>query len=107
MPLRFALVLLCLLAALVPAPSPAQSPAAGAICGERAALVARLRDNYGETRRGYGLQRGTSVVEVFASEETGSWTILLTSPDGVACLMAAGEHWAPVAEPAGSNDTRL
>jgi hypothetical protein len=30
------------------------------------------------------------LVELFASPETGSWTILVTRPDGVTCLLAAG-----------------
>jgi hypothetical protein len=38
-----------------------------------------------------GLAQGRGVVEMFASEKTGSWTILLTSPQGTTCLMAAGE----------------
>ncbi len=38
-----------------------------------------------------GLAEGRGVVELYASEETGSWTILMTRPQGIACLMAAGQ----------------
>ncbi|HKK35295.1 MAG TPA: hypothetical protein VJ994_03300 [Paracoccaceae bacterium] len=89
-----------LLAGVVAAPSARADLAGDAVCGERAAVVKRLRDAYGETRRGYGLQRGASVIEVYASAETGSWTILVTTPDGVACLVAAGQSWAPTPEDA-------
>lgn len=91
---------LCLsLGILAAVPAAAQTPGgpAGAMCGARDAVIARLQTKYGETRQGYGLQRGASVVEVFASDATGSWTILLTTPNGVSCLVAAGEHWAPIA----------
>ena len=63
-------------------------------CGERGQIISRLEGKYGETQRGYGLQRGEAVVEVYASEATGTWTILLSMPNGLACLMAAGENWA-------------
>ena len=45
-----------------------------------------------------GLQRGSAVVEVYASGDTGSWTILLSTPNGLACLLAAGQNWAPTPE---------
>ncbi len=49
------------------------------VCGERAAIVAQLERKYGETRRSIGLQQGHAVVEVYASDKTGSWTILVTN----------------------------
>lgn len=33
------------------------------------------------------------VVEIYASDETGSWTILVTDSRGVSCLLAAGESF--------------
>jgi hypothetical protein len=61
------------------------------VCGKRDAIVAQLERKYGETRRSVGLQQGRAVVEVYASEKTGSWTILVTGTDGKSCLMAAGD----------------
>ncbi len=61
------------------------------VCGEREAIVAQLERKYGETRRSFGLQQGRAVVEVYASEKTGSWTILVTDTAGKSCLMATGE----------------
>ncbi|MEM6621204.1 MAG: hypothetical protein AAF674_03180 [Pseudomonadota bacterium] len=61
------------------------------VCGQRDKIIAQLEMKYGETRRSVGLQEGRGLVEVFASEETGSWTILVTDPRGMSCLMAAGE----------------
>ena len=50
-------------------------------------------------------QQAAPVIEVFASEETGSWTILLTSPQGLTCLMAAGEAYETDPEQAAGNPT--
>lgn len=61
------------------------------VCGKRDAIIKQLEAKYGETRRSIGLQEGRGVVEVYASEKTGSWTILVTDPRGRSCLMAAGE----------------
>lgn len=77
-----------LTAALAAAGGPAS---AQMICGERSAVVAELESRYGETRRSIGLEQGRGVVEVYASEETGSWTILVTNTAGRTCLIAAGE----------------
>ncbi len=62
-------------------------------CGERTAIIERLASKYGEQRQATGLNNSSNLIEVFSSVETGSWTILMTSPEGRTCLIAAGEHW--------------
>lgn len=61
------------------------------VCGKRDDIISQLERKYGETRRSVGVQQGRGVVEIFASAKTGSWTILVTDPRGMSCLMAAGE----------------
>ena len=61
------------------------------VCGARGEIIAQLEKKYGETRRSVGLQQGRGVVEIYASKNTGSWTILVTDTRGKSCLMAAGE----------------
>ena len=39
-----------------------------------------------------GLASNGSIVELTKSDK-GTWTILLTNPRGVTCLIAAGEYW--------------
>ena len=72
-------------------PAGAQMARPQMVCGKRTDMVRQLGEKYGESRRSLGLSGARGVVEIFASEATGSWTILLTSPQGTACLMAAGE----------------
>ena len=62
-------------------------------CAPRAEMVERLSARFGETRRGIGLARGNRILEVFASDDSGSWTVVVTLPDGRACLLAAGRAW--------------
>jgi len=73
----------------VAAPSFAQ----GASCASRTMIVDRLSKKYGETRQSAGLNQNNGMVEVFASDDTGTWTILVTMPNGTSCLMAAGKAW--------------
>lgn len=70
---------------------------AQSLCGTREAVVDMLGSRYGETVRSVGLAGGDRIVEVFASEETGSWTILVTNAAGVACLVASGQHYQRIA----------
>jgi len=62
-------------------------------CGPRDDVVGRLSSTYGETRRGIGLGTQNRVVEVFASDTSGTWTITVTMPDGRMCLLASGQSW--------------
>lgn len=78
----------------------------GRNCAPRPVVIERLADTYGETRQSIGLGAQGVVVEVFASHQTGSWTITATLPDGVTCLVASGEGFETLAEvlPAPGND---
>lgn len=68
-------------------------------CGPRPDVLQRLAETYGETRRGIGMARQGTVMEVFASDDTGTWTITVTLPNGLTCLVAAGEAYETLAEP--------
>ena len=68
-------------------------------CAERTMVVKRLEERYGETLRSMGLQQSTGLVEIYSSETTGTWTILMTRPDGTTCLLAAGQLWEQDARP--------
>jgi hypothetical protein len=65
---------------------------ANPVCGDRTMLIRTLSDRYHEAPKSMGLSADGAVVEILAST-AGSWTILITRPDGLACLMASGESW--------------
>jgi hypothetical protein len=70
-------------------------------CGPHEQLVKVLADQYKEDPVGIGLAQPGQVLEVFASSN-GSWTMVMTMPDGKACLIAAGDNWEMVAKIKGS-----
>lgn len=62
-------------------------------CADHASVVDRLETIYGEGRQAMGLGANNTVIEVYASAETGSWTITVTQPGGPTCLVAAGQSF--------------
>jgi hypothetical protein len=73
--------------------------AQGQNCGARTAVIERLAERYGESRQSIGMAPQGRVVEVFASLETGTWTITVTMPDGMTCLVASGQSFENLGEP--------
>jgi len=67
-------------------------------CAPRDRVVDRLSGKYGETRQSMGLGSNNAVVEVFASDSTGTWTITVTMPNGVTCLVASGQGFELLSE---------
>lgn len=60
-------------------------------CGDYQLVKQRLGDQYSEKSKMMGLGANNMVFEVYASDKTGSWTIIAVRPDGFTCLMAAGQ----------------
>ena len=71
---------------------------AHAICGERNKVVANLEKIYSETPVSMGLESNGGVIEILVSP-SGSFTIILMWPNGVSCVMAAGEGWEYLPKP--------
>ena len=91
---------LILAAGVILAALPAVAQQMSMMCLARADVVARLAETYGEVQQFMALSNGPGdMVEMFGNPETGSWTLLLTSPQGVSCLMAAGAMWEAVTPP--------
>ena len=70
--------------------------AAYAACAQRDIVVERLKSRYDESFAAGGLQTSSSsatLVEVWASEETGTFTVMLTSASGLTCVVATGTGW--------------
>ncbi|MCF3935045.1 hypothetical protein L1787_16700 [Acuticoccus sp. M5D2P5] len=78
--------------------------AARTVCKDRNEIVEILSRKFGETQRSFGLQSNRQILELYASPN-GSWTALITLPNGRSCVLGAGEGWtevppAPIGEPA-------
>lgn len=87
-------LILAAFAALLAVPAPAQ----GRNCQLHAIVVERLAQGHGETRRSFGLTGLGQLVEVFASDASGTWTITVTSPAGLTCLIASGTSFETLAQ---------
>ncbi|MEM7752029.1 MAG: hypothetical protein AAF230_01380 [Pseudomonadota bacterium] len=79
--------------------APLSASAQGQNCGNRELVVERLTTKYGESRQSIGMAPKGRVIEVFASHETGTWTITMTMPNGITCLVASGQSYETLDEP--------
>ena len=67
-------------------------------CVQREKLVHNLAEKYNEKQTAIGREAAggkSRMVEVFVSS-TGSFTILLSYPNGVSCVAASGEGWRQI-----------
>jgi len=65
------------------------------VCSERTKFVDQLSVTYAENTVGLGLVNDGSVLEILVSKN-GSWTILVTKPNGISCVVATGEAWEKI-----------
>ncbi len=76
------------LAAILFAPAAAAKP----VCGSHQSVSEKLKKSYTEAPISMGVTSAGAIVEVFASPK-GSWTLVVTRPNGMSCLIAAGQDW--------------
>lgn len=74
-------------------------------CSTHDLVVERLASGYGESRQSIGLGADGTMVEVFASIETGTWTITVTAAGGPTCLVASGASYQYLAEALPNTDS--
>ena len=72
-------------------------------CAPHADMLSVLAKQYGEAPQAIGIVNGNTVLEVLSSK-TGSFTVLVTRPDGVACILAAGQDFEEVPDHLASLD---
>ncbi len=78
------------LALLSGAPAPA---AALSVCATHTEVVKQLDARHAEAPVAMGMAANGGIVEVFSTGDGSTWTMVITMPDGVTCLIAAGEAW--------------
>lgn len=84
--MRFIFTLL--LVAIFLAPTAEAQP----ICGPHKMISENLKKKFTETPKSMGVTNSGSIVEVYLSPK-GSWTLVMTQPNGMSCLIAAGQDW--------------
>ncbi len=62
-------------------------------CNARDDILELLAKKYGEARIAAGVSNTGGLVEVLTNFESGAWTIIVSKPNGISCMVAAGEGW--------------
>ena len=86
-----AVVLALLLAVRAPA-------SAAPICVTHKNVVEQLANGFSEVPIAIALTRDGNVIEVFSGGDRATWTIVMTRPDGMSCLVASGDSWENLPE---------
>jgi len=73
----------------------APAEAEAVVCMKHKTLVSYLTERFDETPRALGLVESRNVMEVYVSKK-GTWTIVMTTVQGVACIVAAGDTWEDI-----------
>jgi hypothetical protein len=66
---------------------------AQALCAPRAQVVAQLEHKYREHATSVAVTAEGGALEVYVAPSGRTWTILITRPDGIACLVSHGDDW--------------
>lgn len=67
--------------------------AAQSVCQTRDKLAEILDGRYSEKPIAAGLESGGRLMEVFAEGDGRTWTVVLTWPGGLSCIVATGVEW--------------
>ncbi|MCB1970866.1 MAG: hypothetical protein H6851_15290 [Geminicoccaceae bacterium] len=62
-------------------------------CHDYKEIARQLDSRYEEAPISLGMQSNGNILQVFASKDKDSWTILSISPQGEGCILAAGRRW--------------
>lgn len=68
----------------------------GIACTDRDSAVTHLPTKYSEHTVALGLASNGGVLEILTDEAGATWSIIVTTPDGLSCMVANGEHWEPI-----------
>lgn len=74
-------------------------------CDERAAVISVLQEKYKESPIAIGVTHSGGLVEVLTTPDGATWSIIVTTPQGIACLVAAGESWRTMTTPIPGSDS--
>ncbi|MBT3551107.1 MAG: hypothetical protein HOO19_13690 [Rhodospirillaceae bacterium] len=61
---------------------------------DRAVVVRQLLEKHSEKPVGMGIATNGGVIELFASTDGSTWTLIMTMPNGKSVMVGAGQDWA-------------
>ncbi len=72
---------------------PAAADQAPAACGPHTDVIKALGDKFHETQSATALTSAGTLLEVLTANDGATWTIIVSRPDGLSCVVAAGQNW--------------
>lgn len=88
---RIVAAAIALTGALTAASAQAQQ---GRICAPSDQIVARLGAQFGERLSAAGLDARGQMMAIYSNPVSGTWTITVTTPERMSCIVATGEAFA-------------
>ena len=82
-----------LLLGAVAVASPALADQAPTACGPHADVIKALGSKFHETQSATALTSAGTLLEVLTADDGATWTIIVSRPDGLSCVVAAGQNW--------------
>ena len=62
-------------------------------CVDRDVALENLAKKYSEAPVAGGITSTGGLVELLTTRDGSTWTIIVTTPQGVSCMVAAGQDW--------------
>ena len=62
-------------------------------CDTQANFLARFAKKYQETPTAVGITSKGGLIQVLTTTTGNTWTIVITTPQGMTCVVTAGENW--------------
>jgi hypothetical protein len=81
---------------LLPTALSAQMQSPAQQCDQRTTVIGHLAKKYQEAPVAIGVTSTGGLVEVLTTGDGDTWTIIVSKPDGMSCLVAAGEGWRSI-----------
>ena len=76
------------------------------VCGTHQSISEKLKKSYTEAPISMGITNGGGVIEVFSSSK-GTWSLVITQPNGMSCLIAVGQDWEDLPKQEMISGTRI
>src|SRR5262245_48031536 len=72
-------------------------------CGPHTDVIKALGDKFHETQAATALTSAGTLLEVLTARDGSTWTIIVSRPDGLSCIVAAGQNWQDKANQAATS----
>jgi hypothetical protein len=83
--------------------NPASADQTPTACGPHTDVIKALGSRFHETQSATALTSAGTLLEVLTADDGATWTIIVSRPDGLSCVVAAGQNWQDKSNQASAN----